>query len=68
MFAIMMWVFLQTLNLQQPRWRLDKSLIGTNPGKKIESIDSEQVYKIGKPCVSSENPVVVKKKDNYSAI
>lgn len=33
MFTIMLWVFFQTLNAQQPRWKLESSLIGTNPGK-----------------------------------
>ncbi|KAL0279028.1 UNVERIFIED_CONTAM: hypothetical protein PYX00_000674 [Menopon gallinae] len=32
MFTIMLWVFFQTLNAQQPRWKLESSLIGTNPG------------------------------------
>ncbi|EEB16200.1 sodium/potassium-transporting ATPase subunit beta-2, putative [Pediculus humanus corporis] len=32
MFTIMLWVFFQTLNTQEPRWKLEQSLIGTNPG------------------------------------
>ncbi|KAK6642610.1 Sodium/potassium-transporting ATPase subunit beta-2 [Polyplax serrata] len=32
MFTIMLWVFFQTLNTQEPRWKLESSLIGTNPG------------------------------------
>ncbi|XP_060518777.1 sodium/potassium-transporting ATPase subunit beta-2 isoform X2 [Cylas formicarius] len=30
--AICMWVFFQTLNPRIPKWQLDRSLIGTNPG------------------------------------
>lgn len=30
--AICMWVFFQTLDPRIPKWKLDKSLIGTNPG------------------------------------
>ncbi|XP_048518690.1 sodium/potassium-transporting ATPase subunit beta-2 [Dendroctonus ponderosae] len=30
--AICMWVFLQTLNPRIPKWQLDRSIIGTNPG------------------------------------
>lgn len=30
--AICMWVFFQTLDPRTPKWRLDESLIGTNPG------------------------------------
>lgn len=30
--AICMWVFFQTLDPRVPKWTLDKSLIGTNPG------------------------------------
>lgn len=32
MFAIMLWVFFQTLDYRIPRWQLTGSLIGTNPG------------------------------------
>lgn len=32
MFAIMLWVFFQTLDPRIPRWQLTASLIGTNPG------------------------------------
>lgn len=30
--AIMFAVFWQTLDMKQPKWQLDESLIGTNPG------------------------------------
>ncbi|CAH2021635.1 unnamed protein product [Acanthoscelides obtectus] len=30
--AICMWVFFQTLDPRIPKWQLDRSLIGTNPG------------------------------------
>jgi sodium/potassium-transporting ATPase subunit beta len=30
--AVCMWVFFQTLDPRTPKWRLDQSLIGTNPG------------------------------------
>ncbi|XP_076255063.1 sodium/potassium-transporting ATPase subunit beta-2-like isoform X1 [Rhynchophorus ferrugineus] len=30
--AICMWVFFQTLNPRIPKWQLDRSIIGTNPG------------------------------------
>lgn len=30
--AICMWVFFQTLDPRTPKWRLEESLIGTNPG------------------------------------
>ncbi|XP_066258602.1 sodium/potassium-transporting ATPase subunit beta-2-like isoform X1 [Euwallacea similis] len=30
--AICMWVFLQTLNPRIPKWQLESSIIGTNPG------------------------------------
>lgn len=33
--AICMWVFFQTLDPRIPKWKLDKSLIGTNPGEFI---------------------------------
>lgn len=32
MFAIMLWVFFQTLDPRMPKWQLTGSLIGTNPG------------------------------------
>ncbi|CAG9768639.1 unnamed protein product [Ceutorhynchus assimilis] len=32
LIAICMWVFLQTLNPRIPKWQLDQSIIGTNPG------------------------------------
>lgn len=32
MFAIMLWVFFQTLDPRMPKWQLSGSLIGTNPG------------------------------------
>lgn len=35
MFAAMLMVFFQTLDPRIPRWRLEESLIGTNPGEKI---------------------------------
>lgn len=28
-----MWVFFQTLDPRIPKWKLEKSIIGTNPGK-----------------------------------
>lgn len=31
--AICMWVFFQTLDPRIPKWTLNKSIIGTNPGK-----------------------------------
>lgn len=31
--AVCMWVFFQTLDPRIPKWRLDESLIGTNPGE-----------------------------------
>lgn len=31
--AICMWVFFQTLDPRIPKWKLEKSIIGTNPGK-----------------------------------
>lgn len=31
-FAVMLVIFYQTLNTYEPRWKLDSSLIGTNPG------------------------------------
>lgn len=30
--AICMWVFYQTLDPRIPKWQLDRSIIGTNPG------------------------------------
>ncbi|XP_041988735.1 sodium/potassium-transporting ATPase subunit beta-2-like isoform X1 [Aricia agestis] len=30
--AICMWTFLQTLDARQPRWQMESSIIGTNPG------------------------------------
>jgi len=33
MFAAMLMVFFQTLDPRIPRWKLQESLIGTNPGK-----------------------------------
>lgn len=30
--AICMWVFFQTLDPRIPKWKLEKSIIGTNPG------------------------------------
>lgn len=30
--AICMWVFFQTLDPRIPKWKLDSSMIGTNPG------------------------------------
>lgn len=30
--AICMWVFYQTLDPRIPKWKLDSSIIGTNPG------------------------------------
>lgn len=30
--AICMWTFLQLLDSRQPKWQLDGSIIGTNPG------------------------------------
>lgn len=30
--AICMWVFFQTLDPRTPKWRLNESIIGTNPG------------------------------------
>lgn len=30
--AICMWVFFQTLDPRIPKWKLDRSIIGTNPG------------------------------------
>ncbi|KOB73526.1 putative Sodium/potassium-transporting ATPase subunit beta-2 [Operophtera brumata] len=30
--AICMWTFLQLLDARQPKWQLDSSIIGTNPG------------------------------------
>ncbi|KAI5742566.1 sodium/potassium-transporting ATPase subunit beta-2-like isoform X2 [Diaphorina citri] len=32
MSGVLMWAFLQTLDPRTPRWLLDESLIGTNPG------------------------------------
>ncbi|KAK6632157.1 Sodium/potassium-transporting ATPase subunit beta-2 [Polyplax serrata] len=32
LFAFCMWVFFQTLDPRIPKWKLDESLIGTNPG------------------------------------
>ncbi|XP_030748659.1 sodium/potassium-transporting ATPase subunit beta-2 isoform X1 [Sitophilus oryzae] len=32
MVAICMWVFFQTLNPRIPKWQLERSIIGTNPG------------------------------------
>ena len=34
LFAFCMWVFFQTLDPRIPKWKLDESLIGTNPGEK----------------------------------
>lgn len=31
--AICMWVFFQTLDPRIPKWKLERSIIGTNPGK-----------------------------------
>lgn len=30
--AICMWTFLQLLDARQPKWQLENSIIGTNPG------------------------------------
>lgn len=30
--AICMWVFFQTLDPRIPKWQLERSIIGTNPG------------------------------------
>lgn len=32
LFALMLWVFYQTLDPRIPKWQTDRSLIGTNPG------------------------------------
>lgn len=32
-FAVMLVIFYQTLSNFEPKWKLDSSLIGTNPGK-----------------------------------
>jgi sodium/potassium-transporting ATPase subunit beta len=32
-FAAMLVVFYQTLDNKMPKWRLDESIIGSNPGK-----------------------------------
>lgn len=32
-FAGLLMVFFQTLNVEQPTWTMEASLIGTNPGK-----------------------------------
>jgi len=31
-FALMLWIFMQTLNPDKPKWTLENGLIGTNPG------------------------------------
>jgi len=33
--AICFWAFFQTLDPRKPRWQLERSIIGTNPGKGI---------------------------------
>lgn len=33
LFALMLWVFYQTLDPRIPKWQTDRSLIGTNPGQ-----------------------------------
>lgn len=52
--AICMWVFFQTLDPRIPKWKLNKSLIGTNPGK-ITFIDERGWGVIGQGiCVMWE--------------
>lgn len=37
-FAGMLAVFYQTLDAKKPKWQLESSLIGSNPGKYIDTI------------------------------
>ncbi|EJY57851.1 AAEL010145-PC [Aedes aegypti] len=39
--AVCMWVFFQTLDPRTPKWQLDQSLIGTNPGLGFRPLPSE---------------------------
>lgn len=39
-FAAMLTVFYQTLDSKQPKWKLDSSLIGSNPGKLKKKINN----------------------------
>lgn len=54
-----MWVFFQTLDSRIPKWQLDGSLIGTNPGlgfrpMPIENPDSTLIWLQGKNISSHE--------------
>lgn len=40
--AICMWVFFQTLDPRIPKWRLEKSIIGTNPGLGFRPLPPEE--------------------------
>ncbi|KAJ6649706.1 Sodium/potassium-transporting ATPase subunit beta-2 [Pseudolycoriella hygida] len=40
--AICMWVFFQTLDPRVPKWRLEKSIIGTNPGLGFRPLPPEE--------------------------
>lgn len=35
-FAALLAIFYQTLDMKVPKWQLDSSLIGSNPGKRPE--------------------------------
>uniref|UniRef100_A0A4Y0BGJ8 Sodium/potassium-transporting ATPase subunit beta n=1 Tax=Anopheles funestus TaxID=62324 RepID=A0A4Y0BGJ8_ANOFN len=39
--AVCMWVFFQTLDPRIPKWQMDQSLIGTNPGLGFRPLPSE---------------------------
>lgn len=40
--AICMWVFHQTLDLTEPKWKLEESIIGTNPGLGFRPLPPEE--------------------------